>query len=298
MFNETSGEIAGNFETFSSTMTTKHQLLEEQFEKMVTEKIGEMETKSSSTMDDKDQSIKEKLEKFVNEELGEIEEDVEKIKLGLKRDCEWGSWSDWEPCTQNCEGGNQQRKRPLLVPAKFGGQCSGSELEIRIALVSLVQFPLKIPFNRPIQVFSKYFTIFFQQLFQNCVDDWCYQKGTSQQFTKCETASSDGKTCHNPEIRYGTTVGGHPIKDAFNNILQWCQQLFPTSTNGDATYSSSSSLNVGKGALWWGTGYDESGSKWYDSSDGPWKDSTLDGSFSDCNKQTLDYCIMTSVTCQ
>ena len=46
-------------------------------------------------------------------------------------DCEW---SEWEPCTQNCNGGNQQRKRPLLAPALFGGQCTGSEIDISYAV--------------------------------------------------------------------------------------------------------------------------------------------------------------------
>ena len=51
------------------------------------------------------------------------------LKLELKRNCKWGSWSNWEPCTQNCDGGTQQRKRALLLPARFGGQCLGSEVD-------------------------------------------------------------------------------------------------------------------------------------------------------------------------
>ena len=88
--------------------------------------------------------------------------------------------------------------------------------------------------------------------------------GTSRQFTKCETVSSDGKTCYNPEIRYGSTVGGHPGKHSNNNILQWCQQLFPESTNGDATYSNSSSVNAGNGPLFWSKSGDEYGYHWAD----------------------------------
>ena len=135
------------------------------------------------------------------------------------------------------------------------------------------------------------------------MDDWCYQEGTSQQFTKCESASSDGKTCYHPEIRYGSTVGGRPAKFSsypkdVDEIFQWCKQLFSTPTHGDATYSNSSSLNVGKGALIWGSHFDENNYHWLDIQDGYWKDSTLDYEFSYCNKQTLDRCIMTSVTCQ
>ena len=51
------------------------------------------------------------------------------LKLELKRNCKWGSWSNWEPCTQKCDGGTQQRKRALLLPARFGGQCLGSEFD-------------------------------------------------------------------------------------------------------------------------------------------------------------------------
>ena len=147
-----------------STMDAKDKSLEEKLEKFVTEKIGDMETKSSS--DAKDKSLKEKLETFVMEKIGNLEtkssseakdklleEKLEKLneELGktiLKKDCEWGSWSDWEPCTQNCDGGNQQRKRLLLAPAQFGGQCTGSEFDIRIAPpVSLELFILKIPLH-------------------------------------------------------------------------------------------------------------------------------------------------------
>ena len=39
MLNETSGEIKSNIETISSTMTSEHQLLKEQFEKMMSEDV-------------------------------------------------------------------------------------------------------------------------------------------------------------------------------------------------------------------------------------------------------------------
>ena len=31
--------------------------------------------------------------------------------------------------------------------------------------------------------------------------NWCYQKGTKGQYTRCESVSSDGLTCYNPEIK-------------------------------------------------------------------------------------------------
>ena len=30
------------------------------------------------------------------------------------------------------------------------------------------------------------------------------------QYTRCKRVSSNGRTCHNPEIKYGSTVGGKP----------------------------------------------------------------------------------------
>ena len=123
MFNEKLGEI-------DSRMSHKDDYLRERAN-MATKNIGELESKSFSRMDAKDQSLKETLEEIINEELGEIEGEVGKIKLELKRDCQWGTWSDWEPCTQKCDGGTQQRKRPLLIPARFGGQCPGSEYDTK-----------------------------------------------------------------------------------------------------------------------------------------------------------------------
>ena len=141
-----------------------------------------------------------------------------------------------------------------------------------------------------------------ENLFHQCIKKWCYQKGTKQQYTKCKSVSKDGKTCYLPEIRYGSTVGGRPVKNRNNNILQWCKQLFPTSIRGTATYSNSRKLNTGKGPLWWYKGYDESGYKWVAWSRGRrtprWKDSTLHYSLSNTCQSNLRGCRMTSVTCQ
>ena len=37
--------------------------------------------------------------------------------------------------------------------------------------------------------------------FHLCIDDWCLQKGTNEQYTRCKEASEDGQTCYNPTIR-------------------------------------------------------------------------------------------------
>ena len=144
------------------------------------------------------------------------------------------------------------------------------------------------------------YEIYFLQLFQECVSEWCLQKDTTQQYTKCRSASSDGTVCFNPEIRYGSTNGGFPTLDSQNNILLWCQQLFSnTTTYADATYSKSKSLNVGKGALKWCSTGDELVPKWCDAQDDKWKESTPDKLLSDnCQEDTGIGCIMTSVTCK
>ena len=190
--------------------------------------------------------------------------------------CKWSSWGRWSSCSKYCGNGVSQRKRTIVKYEKYGGRkCSGGKQEKRSCI------------NRKCH------------LFHRCVKEWCYQKGTKQQYTKCKSVSKDGKTCYLPEIRYGSTVGGRPAKNGSNNILQWCKQLFPTSTRGTATYSNSRKLNTGKGALFWYRGGDEKGVKWRDWASNNWKDSTLDYSLSSsCNKRSLSGCRMTSVTCQ
>ena len=190
--------------------------------------------------------------------------------------CQWSPWGQWTSCSRSCGNGQKQRRRTIVKYEKYGGKkCSGSKRE-------------KGSCNNHI-VCKKFFHF--------CVNKWCYQKGTRQQYTKCKSVSKDGKTCYLPEIRYGSTVGGRPAKRSrYSNILQWCKQLFPTSTRGTATYSNSRKLNTGKGALFWYRGGDEKGVKWRDWASNNWKDSTLDFSLrSACNS---GHCRMTSVTCQ
>ena len=54
------------------------------------------------------------------------------------------------------------------------------------------------------------FTIKVNVDFRSCINNWCYQHGTMGQYTRCKRVSNNGRTCHNPEIRYGSTVGGKP----------------------------------------------------------------------------------------
>ena len=64
--------------------------------------------------------------------------------------------------------------------------------------------------------------------------NWCYQKGTKGQYTRCGSVSSDGLTCYNPEIKYGSTIGGKPGgiaggpgKGSVNgDSPDWCDHYF------------------------------------------------------------------------
>ena len=149
--------------------------------------------------------------------------------------------------------------------------------------------------------------------FHKCVNDWCNQQGTNEQYTKCEKVSPDGKTCYNPEIRYGSTASGsRPIfyPGKYTNISQWCKQLFPTSSSGTATYATdeASNANIPR-KLFWAAGFnpDEDGPVWScrcnarteDCCHDGWKDQTKTSDFgNECDQYTKQDCVMASVTCQ
>lgn len=111
-------------------------------------------------------------------------------------------------------------------------------------------------------------------IFSKCENQWCRQSGlTKAQYTKCGSVSNAGKTCNNPEIRYGTTEGGIPhsffISSPPNSLNQWCQQLggtFERVTKGQRTGY----------AVTWGPGWDEDAEKWvaFDG-DGKWYNGVL-----------------------
>ena len=85
--------------------------------------------------------------------------------------------------------------------------------------------------------------------FNSCINNWCYQNGTMGQYTRCKSVSNNGRTCHNPEIKFGSMVGGKPggvwysrglVGDELTNVeyvhgtidelTKWCKQLFPTAS--------------------------------------------------------------------
>ena len=120
--------------------------------------------------------------------------------------------------------------------------------------------------------------------FSSCVDDWCLQQGTQDQYTKCESSSSDGLICYNPEIRYGSTTGGIPCSHGGNEYSQWCQQL------GFSGHTTISTNTISTSNMLFGcSSYDESTWHWCDWGDGYWRNSSLGWSGS-CTR-------ITSLTC-
>ena len=108
--------------------------------------------------------------------------------------------------------------------------------------------------------------------FNSCLNRWCHQSGTNQQYTKCGRVSEDGRTCYNPSIKYGYNTGGYPYNNQNNNAYkQWCQQLFPTSNIISATYTYSQNKPYDYvSALFWCTGYDENVPHWCAQYNGYW----------------------------
>ena len=66
--------------------------------------------------------------------------------------------------------------------------------------------------------------------FNSCINNWCHQNGTMGQYTRCKSVSNNGRTCHNPEIKYGSTIGGKPggVSHGQPDLTKWCRQLFLT----------------------------------------------------------------------
>ena len=122
--------------------------------------------------------------------------------------------------------------------------------------------------------------------FLQCNQKWCLQKGlTKSQYTKCESVTNQGKTCNNPEIRYGSTEGGLPryYSNFDSPYVKWCQQM-------GGTYSTHT-LGTRTGyCVYWSTGGDEPAAKWNDCEDGKWYNSSLDR-----HRTYSDF--ITSITC-
>jgi len=136
----------------------------------------------------------------------------------------------------------------------------------------------------------------YAETLADCNNTWCYQEGTARQYTSCSSVSSDGFTCNNPTIRYGSSEGGIPGHSWGSNdddLTSWCTQLLRRPSAGSVTRGVRSCA-APLGSVYWGTGHgnDEAGPRWLDSTDGNWRDSTLDSHR--CN--LFNYYI-TSLTC-
>lgn len=92
------------------------------------------------------------------------------------------------------------------------------------------------------------------------------------QATRCEAIKNAGNTCVNPEIRYGSTEGGIPVKYDFP-LDAYCVQL-GFSGFVEAQYGSRPCLPP-QGMVYWGSGYDEDVEHWTDYDDGFWFNSDL-----------------------
>jgi len=121
--------------------------------------------------------------------------------------------------------------------------------------------------------------------FEACVDEWCLQDGTDEQYTRCEEATDGGDTCINPLIKYGTTEGGIPIDD-YDGYNEWCKMIFHEERTGSVTQGKRD-CSAPKGYVYWCEGSeghetDEDGYKWCDvAGDGKWKDGSLDSEHSE-----------------
>ena len=129
-------------------------------------------------------------------------------------------------------------------------------------------------------------------LFAKCQNKWCLQKGLQKpQYTKCESVENKGNTCINPEIKYGTTIGGLPIKCSLNNYEKWCEQL--------GGFYADHCIGKRTGYMVLGcTGYDDPENwHWCDVGDFYWYSQSLDYHVDNvADAETYDYFI-TSITC-
>lgn len=100
--------------------------------------------------------------------------------------------------------------------------------------------------------------------------DWCPQVGLNEQFTRCGEVLDDGRTCVEPEIRYGTLAGGVPQQHNGNELDTWCAQLGFAASDG-VEYGTRS-CPPGGGLLHGSGGFDEVTWHWVDSGVGFWHD--------------------------
>lgn len=108
----------------------------------------------------------------------------------------------------------------------------------------------------------------------NFSQEWCPQVGPVDQFTRCEAVLNDGKTCLNPEIRYGSVEGGIPTEHPDNALDLWCTQL--GFVGFEAVEYGSRDCSAPRGQIFGCKNYDDKVWHWCDYKDGYWRDQKLD----------------------
>lgn len=101
---------------------------------------------------------------------------------------------------------------------------------------------------------------------------WCKQVGPTEQYTRCGDVQDAGKTCINPEIKYGTNAGGIPqaLGDpqfVSDSLDAWCQQLGFAGWSGDVETGDRDCLQP-HGPLAWSSAYDENVPHWSETGGG------------------------------
>lgn len=108
----------------------------------------------------------------------------------------------------------------------------------------------------------------------NFSQEWCPQLGPVDQYTRCEAVLNDGKTCLNPEIRYGSVEGGIPVEYPNADLGIWCMQLGFAGL-GAVEYGSRD-CSQPRGQVFGCNVYDDKVWHWCDYKDGYWRDQKLD----------------------
>jgi len=171
--------------------------------------------------------------------------------------CDTRSKEGWTGGYVRIDGSNQK------LCAKFnwnaGKECYTQKFDVVAPTPKPTPVPTPKPTPKPAVGFEK------------CTgDNWCPQANTNQQYTRCLRAEENGKVCINPEIRYGSVIGGWPMVNGANTAGKfnwWCVQL---------GFGSRASTNYATrwcdtGALFSCNRYDENGMHWCDWFAGYWR---------------------------
>jgi len=172
--------------------------------------------------------------------------------------CDTRSKEGWTGGYVRIDGSNRK------LCAKFnwnaGKECYTQKFDVVVPTPK----PTPVPTPKPTRVVG----------FRKCTgDNWCLQANTRQQYTRCLRAEEKGKVCINPEIRYGSAIGGWPMTQGQDSrkFDWWCVQL----GFGSRAVVKTATRYCAVGAVFACTGYDESGRHWCDWGIGTWRNARL-----------------------